>query len=48
MSNFGIGKAYFVLDVETFEVYVFKQLDQQKPTQTFNIRGGTFPNDISK
>ena len=27
---------------------MYKKLDQEKPSQTFNIRGGQFSDDISK
>ena len=43
-----IGKAFFVLDVNSYDVHLYKNLEQEKASQTFNICGGSFPELVSK
>jgi len=42
------GKAFFVLDMQTYDVHLYKNLEQEKASQTFNICGGSFPELVSK
>ncbi len=48
-SKFSIvEKAYFVLDTQTGVIHVFKTLDQDKPSESFSLSRGTFPDKLSK
>ena len=42
------GKAFFVLDIQNFDVHLYKTLEQEKASQTFSICGGDFPELVSK
>lgn len=43
-----IGKAFFVLDCASYDVHLYKNIEQEKASQTFNICGGSFPELVSK
>ena len=37
-----------MLDAQTYDVHLFKKLDEEKASKTFSICGGTFPELFSK
>ena len=37
-----------MLDIQNFDVHLFKNLEQEKASQTFSICGGDFPELVSK
>ena len=37
-----------MLDMQNFDVHLFKNLEQEKASQTFSICGGDFPELVSK
>ena len=38
-----LERAYFVLDTNTGVIHIFKKLDQEKPSESFSLSGGSFP-----
>jgi hypothetical protein len=43
-----IERAFFVLDTQTGVIHIFKTLNQDKPSESFSISKGTFPEKLSK
>jgi hypothetical protein len=45
--TFFVERAFFVLDTQTGIIHVFKSLEQEKPSESFSISNGTFPEKLS-
>ena len=43
---FVLGKSFFVLDVQSYDLHVFATIEQQRPSYSFNIMGGSFPDTM--
>ena len=37
-----------MLDAQSYDVHLFKKLDEEKASKTFSICGGSFPELVSK
>lgn len=46
--NNNLERAFFVLDVSSGVIHIFKTLEQDKPSESFSISNGTFPEKLSK
>lgn len=47
-SKCRIERVFFVLDTQTGAIHLFKNLEQDKPSESFSLAGGIFPEKLSK